>query len=160
MLCKNPKDFTNISVPTSCQMSTMDKTIRSGPQRADSRTGGKKNYFVPPSKCGQAKNIYNNSERLSVAQRLGVGPKCSICKSTNNDTTEEDKNICNSGRPRAPSGTPGPGDMYKHAIILNCMITHDLMCTRNSERPHYILTFYIHLVFADKRNTFSANLHY
>jgi len=129
---RNPKDLTRITVPSSCQMSTMGKTQDEG-YRQRTRAPVEKKKFVAPlpplsSKGGQVKNIYNKSEIPSVAQRLGLGLKCSIFKWTNNATNGEDKNMCNMGRPQAPVTCTSLHYLQKkHAIIQTCMITHNLM---------------------------------
>jgi hypothetical protein len=71
--------------------------IKSGPPRAGSGPGEKK--FGASSKGGPAENLYTKSERLTVICS-GLGLKGLICKSTNNNTTEKDRKICNTAGPR------------------------------------------------------------
>jgi hypothetical protein len=61
------------------------------------------NFFWPSVQAGRLKTFtLNRKVWLSFAEWLGLGLKGLICKSTNNDTTEKDKNICNVIGPGAP----------------------------------------------------------
>jgi hypothetical protein len=65
----------------------------------------------PPSKGGTAKNLYTKTKRLILRCRVmwALSQRVNLyVQSTNNDTTEEDKNVCNIVEP-----PPDPRHLYR-----------------------------------------------
>ena len=90
----------------------MAKSWSSEPPIAGSGSGRKP--FPPPSKGGPTKTLHSKSERMTVSCRVtGACLKRLICKSTNYDTTEKEKSVCNVAGQRDPFRHPRHGNLYR-----------------------------------------------
>jgi hypothetical protein len=118
-----------------CRYTTTNITLQTGPLRVGSGSSKKMFSHHPPRKGEPTKNIYTKLERLSVAEWLWLGLKGLICKSTNNDTTEKDKNICNIVGPRSPFEALGPGNLYRLPPPVSALM-QILSCRYRTKRYH------------------------
>jgi hypothetical protein len=98
-----------------------------------------KKFLDPAAKEDPLKNPAPNiKEWLSVSKWLGFWL---IWKSTNNDTAENDQNICNTEELRAPFRNARPPKLYRLPLLLVCtvcdvFVTADILSNFKMPEPH------------------------